>query len=70
MTLDALCWIASMTKAITAAAAMQLVERPSHSRRRSGRGVSGVFLSQVLPFYDRTALELFETFETEVYRAL
>jgi CubicO group peptidase (beta-lactamase class C family) len=34
------------------------------------RGVSGVFLSQVLPFYDRTALELFETFETEVYRAL
>jgi CubicO group peptidase (beta-lactamase class C family) len=34
------------------------------------RRVSGVFLSQLLPFYDRTATELFEKFETEVYRAL
>ena len=32
--------------------------------------VSGVFLSQVLPFYDHTAIDLFGTFETEVYRAL
>ena len=32
--------------------------------------VSGVFLSQVLPFYDGTAIELLGKFETEVYRAL
>jgi CubicO group peptidase (beta-lactamase class C family) len=34
------------------------------------RRVSGVFLSQVLPFYDHTAIDLFGKFETEVYRAL
>jgi CubicO group peptidase (beta-lactamase class C family) len=32
--------------------------------------VSGVFLSQLLPFYDDTAIDLFGKFETEVYRAL
>jgi methyl acetate hydrolase len=32
--------------------------------------VSGVFLSQLLPFYDATAIDLFGKFETEVYRAL
>jgi len=32
--------------------------------------VSGVFLSQVLPFYDHTAIDLLTKFETEVYRAL
>ena len=32
--------------------------------------VCGVFLSQVLPFYDHTATDLFGKFETEVYRAL
>jgi CubicO group peptidase (beta-lactamase class C family) len=32
--------------------------------------VCGVFLSQVLPFFDPTAVELLTTFETEVYRAL
>src|SRR5438128_7854723 len=32
--------------------------------------VSGVFLSQVLPFYDGTAIELLGKFETEVYLAL
>jgi methyl acetate hydrolase len=32
--------------------------------------VCGVFLSQVLPFYDDTVLGLLTTFETEVYRAL
>jgi CubicO group peptidase (beta-lactamase class C family) len=32
--------------------------------------VSGVFLSQVLPFYDHTAVDLLTKFETEVYRAL
>jgi methyl acetate hydrolase len=32
--------------------------------------VCGVFLSQVFPFYDRTAIDLFGKFETEVYRAL
>jgi CubicO group peptidase (beta-lactamase class C family) len=31
--------------------------------------VCGVFLSQVLPFYDDTAIDLFAKFETEVYRA-
>ena len=34
------------------------------------RRVSGVFLSQLLPFYDRTAIDLFGKFETEVYGAL
>lgn len=34
------------------------------------RDVCGVFLSQVLPFYDPTAIGLFAAFETEVYRAL
>lgn len=33
------------------------------------RRVCGVFLSQVLPFYDATAIELFARFETAVYRA-
>jgi CubicO group peptidase (beta-lactamase class C family) len=32
--------------------------------------VCGVFLSQVLPFYDATAVDLFVAFETEVYRGL
>jgi methyl acetate hydrolase len=32
------------------------------------RGVSGVFLSQLLPFYDETALDLFAGFEAAVYR--
>jgi methyl acetate hydrolase len=34
------------------------------------RPVCGVFLSQVLPFYDDTAIDLLVKFETEVYRAL
>jgi CubicO group peptidase (beta-lactamase class C family) len=33
------------------------------------RRVCGVFLSQVLPFYDGVAIDLFGEFETEVYRA-
>ncbi|PYN96620.1 MAG: 1,4-butanediol diacrylate esterase [Candidatus Rokuibacteriota bacterium] len=32
--------------------------------------VCGIFLSQVLPFYDHTAIDLLTKFETEVYRAL
>jgi CubicO group peptidase (beta-lactamase class C family) len=32
--------------------------------------VCGVFLSQVLPFYDATVLDLLVKFETEVYRSL
>jgi methyl acetate hydrolase len=32
--------------------------------------VCGVFLSQLLPFYDHTAIDLLGKFETEVYRAL
>jgi len=34
------------------------------------RNVTGVFLSQVLPFADETALGLFGKLETEVYRGL
>ncbi|HEU4369946.1 MAG TPA: serine hydrolase domain-containing protein [Methylomirabilota bacterium] len=34
------------------------------------RRVSGVFLSQLLPFYDHTAVDLYTKFETEVYRTL
>jgi CubicO group peptidase (beta-lactamase class C family) len=34
------------------------------------RRVCGVFLSQLFPFYDRTAIDLLGRFETEVYRAL
>lgn len=34
------------------------------------RRVTGVFLSQVLPFYDRAAVDLLVAFETAVYRAL
>jgi len=34
------------------------------------RRVAGVFLSQVLPFFDITAIDLLGKFETEVYRAL
>lgn len=34
------------------------------------RGVCGVFLSQVLPLFDRVAVDLCRRFETEVYRAL
>ncbi len=34
------------------------------------RRVAGVFLSQVLPFYDTTSVDLLVKFETEVYRAL
>jgi len=32
--------------------------------------VSGVFLSQLLPFYDHAAIDLLGKFETEVYRTL
>jgi methyl acetate hydrolase len=34
------------------------------------RGVCGVFLSQVLPFFDDTTIDLATKFETEVYQAL
>src|SRR5215475_7403726 len=34
------------------------------------RRVAGVFLSQVLPFYDSTAIDLLTKFETEVYKAV
>jgi CubicO group peptidase (beta-lactamase class C family) len=34
------------------------------------RRVCGVFLSQVLPFWDHTAIDLFGKFETEVYRGV
>jgi methyl acetate hydrolase len=34
------------------------------------RRVSGVFLSQLLPFYDATAIDLLTRFETEVYRSV
>lgn len=35
-----------------------------------GRGVAGVFLSQILPFYDAAAVALSRSFETAVYQAL
>ena len=34
------------------------------------RQVCGVFLSQVLPFYDGRIIDTFGRFETEIYRAL
>jgi len=34
------------------------------------RGIAGVFLSQLFPFYDDTAIDLFGKFESEVYRSL
>src|SRR5262249_45418487 len=34
------------------------------------RRVCGVFLSQLLPFWDQTAIDLLVKFETEVYRAI
>ena len=34
------------------------------------RRVCGVFVSQVLPFYDHVAIDLYANFETQVYRAL
>jgi CubicO group peptidase (beta-lactamase class C family) len=34
------------------------------------RRVCGVFLSQVFPFFDDTAVDLFVKFETEVYGSL
>ena len=34
------------------------------------KNVMGVFLSQLLPFYDHTAIGLFGKFETEVYKAI
>jgi CubicO group peptidase (beta-lactamase class C family) len=34
------------------------------------RRVSGVFLSQLLPFYDTAAIDLFGKFEAEVYKAI
>ena len=35
-----------------------------------GKRVCGVFLSQLLPFFDETTIDLLTKFETEVYRAL
>lgn len=34
------------------------------------RGVAGVFLSQILPFYDATAVGLSQAFERAVYEGL
>lgn len=34
------------------------------------KGIAGVFLTQIVPFYDPRAIALFRAFETEVYRAL
>lgn len=34
------------------------------------RGVAGVFLAQILPFYDPAAVSLSQAFEAAVYRAL
>ena len=37
---------------------------------RSGKGVAGVYATQVLPFFDEKAVQTFQAFETEVYRAI
>ncbi len=34
------------------------------------KGVAGVYATQVLPFFDEKAVQTFQAFETEVYRAL
>lgn len=34
------------------------------------KGIAGVFLTQIMPFYDPRAIKLFRAFETGVYRAL
>src|SRR5258705_3250349 len=53
MTLDAVVWIASMTKAITATAAMQLVERGKLSLDRpASEVVGGLALAKVLEGFD------------------
>jgi len=53
MTVDSVVWIASMTKAITATAAMQLVERGKLSLDRpAGEVVAGVSAAQVLEGFD------------------
>src|SRR5258705_13671641 len=53
MTLDTVVWIASMTKAITGAAAMQLVERGQLSLERpAAQGVSDLGAARVLEGFD------------------
>src|SRR4030088_3616731 len=53
MTADSVFWIASMSKAITAAAGMQLVEQGKLSLDAPiGRGVPGLAAPQVLEGYD------------------
>src|SRR3989454_1662727 len=53
MTLDSVVWIASMTKAITATAAMQLVERGKLSLERpAGQSVPEVAAAKVLEGFD------------------
>jgi methyl acetate hydrolase len=34
------------------------------------KGVAGVYATQVLPFFDEKAVQTFQAFETEVYRAI
>jgi methyl acetate hydrolase len=34
------------------------------------KGVAGVYATQVLPFFDDKAVQTFQAFETEVYRAI
>jgi hypothetical protein len=75
-----------MTKAVTSVAAMQLVEQgklqlgESIGNVRAGIGitaridpekpVSGVILTQILPFPDYDAVRLYGEFESAVYEAL
>jgi len=33
-------------------------------------GIAGVFMTQIVPFFDPRAIKLFREFETEVYRSL
>jgi CubicO group peptidase (beta-lactamase class C family) len=85
MTLDSVVWIASMTKAITATAAMQLMERGKIKLEQNAgeaglantffwidptKKITGVFLTQILPFFDPKAIKVFNDFESAVYQSL
>src|SRR5882724_3243851 len=59
MTLDTVVWIASMTKAITATAAMQLVDRGKLSLESPASAVvSGLAAAKVLEGFDSTGKPL------------
>ena len=81
MTLDTVFRIASMTKAITSVAAMQLVEQgklkieepvPNNTYYwlDPSKRVTGLIMTQILPFADPRAVKLYGQFEKGVYEAV